>query len=63
MKKDFSDMQQSIAELRELSKKVAQYVCEPTTSFNLQTCLSDILAFLKDLRKARHVSGIFITSM
>ena len=55
VKKDFSEMQQSVAELRELSKKVALYVCEPMSTFNLQACLQNVLAFLKDLRRARHV--------
>ncbi|XP_076467924.1 inverted formin-2-like [Babylonia areolata] len=59
VKRDFTDMQQSIGELRELTKQVAVYVCEPTSIFNLQTCLRDILAFLKDMRKARLENTLF----
>ena len=53
-------MQQSIAELRELSNKVALYMCEPVSKFNLQACLQNVLTFLKDLRSARHVCVVRI---
>ncbi|KAL8612528.1 hypothetical protein ACOMHN_053593 [Nucella lapillus] len=59
VKRDFTDMQQCIGELRELSRQVAEYLCEPTSTFNLQTCLNDILTFLKDVRTARHENTLF----
>lgn len=49
---DIIDLRFALENVQELSRQAADYFCEDTESFNLNTCLSEIFTFFLEYEKA-----------